>query len=83
MVALISIRRLVDLAPRDDIESLVLVAPFLLRGNLPCKPRPRLEQSTRGIKAPRMGAIVAVPSLVPDEYPHYRPECQHRQIWSR
>jgi len=33
----------VELAPRDDIESLALVALFLLRGNLPWKPRPRLE----------------------------------------
>ncbi len=32
-----------ELAPRDDIESLALVALFLLRGNLPWKPRPRLE----------------------------------------
>ncbi|KIM75748.1 hypothetical protein PILCRDRAFT_827038 [Piloderma croceum F 1598] len=37
----------VDLAPRDDIESLALIALFLLRGNLPWKPRPRLESQLR------------------------------------
>jgi hypothetical protein len=46
-VILISIQRVVDLAPRDDIESLALVALFLLRGNLPWKPRPRLESQLR------------------------------------
>ena len=40
---LISLQHIVDLAPRDDIESLALIALFLLRGNLPWKPRPRLE----------------------------------------
>ncbi|PBK97348.1 kinase-like protein [Armillaria gallica] len=33
----------VDLAPRDDLESLAYIALFLLRGNLPRKPRPREE----------------------------------------
>ncbi|CAA7270755.1 unnamed protein product [Cyclocybe aegerita] len=33
----------VDLAPRDDIESLAYTALFLLRGVLPWKPHPRLE----------------------------------------
>ncbi|RDB25721.1 Casein kinase I hhp1 [Hypsizygus marmoreus] len=33
----------VDLAPRDDIESLAFIALFLLRGSLPWKPRPHLE----------------------------------------
>jgi len=33
----------VDLAPRDDLESLAFIAFFLLRGNLPWKPRPHLE----------------------------------------
>lgn len=32
-----------DLSPRDDIESLALIALCLLRGNLPWKPRPHLE----------------------------------------
>ncbi|KAF9516193.1 hypothetical protein BS47DRAFT_1390966 [Hydnum rufescens UP504] len=37
-----------DLASRDDIESLALIALFLLRGNLPWKPRrPRLESQLR------------------------------------
>lgn len=33
----------VDLAPRDDLESLAFIALFLLRGNLPWKPRPHRE----------------------------------------
>ncbi|KAK0455821.1 kinase-like domain-containing protein [Armillaria borealis] len=33
----------IDLAPRDDLESLAYIALFLLRGHLPWKPRPRLE----------------------------------------
>lgn len=36
-----------DLSPRDDLESLALVALFLLRGNLPWNPRPRLEDLLR------------------------------------
>jgi hypothetical protein len=44
---LISIQHVVDLAPRDDIESLALIALFLLRGKLPWKPRPRLESQLR------------------------------------
>ncbi|KAH7888473.1 putative casein kinase-1 hhp1 [Phlebopus sp. FC_14] len=32
-----------DLSPRDDIESLAFTAFFLLRGNLPWRPRPYLE----------------------------------------
>ncbi|PBK65322.1 kinase-like protein [Armillaria solidipes] len=35
------------LAPRDDLESLVYIALFLLRGHLPWKPRPRLESQLR------------------------------------
>ncbi|KAK0233855.1 hypothetical protein IW262DRAFT_1332898 [Armillaria fumosa] len=34
---------LLDLAPRDDLEPLVYIALFLLRGQLPWKPRPRTE----------------------------------------
>ncbi|KIL64828.1 hypothetical protein M378DRAFT_564851 [Amanita muscaria Koide BX008] len=37
----------IDLSPRDDLESLALVALFLLRGNLPWNPRPRLEDPLR------------------------------------
>jgi len=33
----------VDLGPRDDIESLALIALFLLRGKLPWNPRPHYE----------------------------------------
>ncbi|KAF8131414.1 putative casein kinase-1 hhp1 [Boletus edulis] len=40
-----------DLAPRDDLESLALVALFLLRGNLPWKPRPHLESRLRSQEA--------------------------------
>ncbi|KAF8067461.1 putative casein kinase-1 hhp1 [Lyophyllum atratum] len=44
----------VDLAPRDDIESLALIALFLLRGNLPWKPRPRLESQLRSQEVVRL-----------------------------
>ncbi|KAK0450559.1 putative casein kinase-1 hhp1 [Desarmillaria tabescens] len=37
----------IDLAPRDDLESLAYIALFLLRGNLPWKPRPREESQLR------------------------------------
>ncbi|KAI6112618.1 putative casein kinase-1 hhp1 [Pisolithus sp. B1] len=43
-----------DLAPRDDIESLALVALFLLRGNLPWKPRPRMESQLRSQETVRV-----------------------------
>ncbi|KAF8801420.1 kinase-like protein [Phlegmacium glaucopus] len=36
-----------DLSARDDVESLAFIALFLLRGNLPWMPRPRLESHTR------------------------------------
>ncbi|KAF9220336.1 kinase-like protein [Gyrodon lividus] len=36
-----------DLAPHDDIESLALIALYLLRGNLPWKPRLCLESQLR------------------------------------
>ncbi|KAK0433100.1 kinase-like domain-containing protein [Armillaria borealis] len=36
-----------NLAPRDDLESLAYIALFLLRGNLPWKPRPREESPLR------------------------------------
>jgi hypothetical protein len=42
-ICLIAIQYVVELAPRDDIESLAFVAFFLLRGNLPWKPRPHIE----------------------------------------
>jgi len=38
---------MIDLSARDDVESLAFVALFLLRGNLPWMPRPRLESHTR------------------------------------
>ncbi|KAK0436251.1 putative casein kinase-1 hhp1 [Armillaria borealis] len=37
----------VDLAPRDDLESLAYIALFLLLGHLPWKPRSRLEPRVR------------------------------------
>ncbi|KAK0209309.1 hypothetical protein DFS33DRAFT_1272338 [Desarmillaria ectypa] len=36
-----------DLALRDDLESLAYISLFLLRGNLPWKPRPREESQLR------------------------------------
>ncbi|KAF8550757.1 kinase-like protein [Imleria badia] len=42
-----------DLAPRDDLESLALIALFLLRGSLPWKPRPRLEPRLRSLEVIR------------------------------
>lgn len=36
-----------DLSPRDDLESLAYIALFLLRGNLPWKPRLRKETQLR------------------------------------
>jgi hypothetical protein len=44
----------VDLSSRDDIESLALIALFLLRGNLPWKPRPRLESQLRSQEIVRL-----------------------------
>ncbi|KAG6380543.1 putative casein kinase-1 hhp1 [Boletus reticuloceps] len=43
-----------DLAPRDDLESLALVALFLLRGNLPWKPRPHKESRLRSQEVTRI-----------------------------
>ncbi|PBK65319.1 kinase-like protein [Armillaria solidipes] len=37
----------VDLAPREDLESLAYIALFLIRGHFPWKPRPRLESQLR------------------------------------
>jgi serine/threonine protein kinase len=51
---LISIQHVADLAPRDDIESLAFVALFLLRGNLPWKPRPRLESQLHSQEVVRL-----------------------------
>jgi len=44
----------IDLSPRDDLESLALVALFLLRGNLPWNPRPRLEDPLRSQEIVRL-----------------------------
>ncbi|KAJ3500813.1 hypothetical protein NLJ89_g9624 [Agrocybe chaxingu] len=44
----------VDLAPRDDIESLAYTALFLLGGSLPWKPRPRLESVLRSQEIVRL-----------------------------
>lgn len=53
-----------DLAPRDDIESLAFVAFFLLRGNLPWKPRPRMESQLRSQEIVRaMKAACSGPDL--------------------
>ncbi|KIO07689.1 hypothetical protein M404DRAFT_391933 [Pisolithus tinctorius Marx 270] len=51
----------IDLSPRDDIESLAFIALFLLRGNFPWKPPPRLEsrlrsqEIVRAVKSARSG----------------------------
>ncbi|TDL20416.1 kinase-like protein [Rickenella mellea] len=43
-----------ELAPRDDLESLALVALYLLRGSLLWKPRPRLESLMRSQEIVRL-----------------------------
>lgn len=50
----ISSQSMVDLTPRDDIEALALTALFLLRGNLPWIPRPRLEDLLRSQEIVRL-----------------------------
>ncbi|KAG5647184.1 hypothetical protein DXG03_001143 [Asterophora parasitica] len=61
-----------DLAPRDDIESLVLVVLYLVRGTLPWKPRSRLERPQRSKEVVRRTeAISTGPKLFagfPDEF---------------
>ncbi|KAI6026988.1 putative casein kinase-1 hhp1 [Pisolithus marmoratus] len=53
-----------DLAPRDDIESLAFTTLFLLRGNLPWKPRPRLESQVRSQEIVRiMKSVCSGPNL--------------------
>ncbi|KAI6011416.1 putative casein kinase-1 hhp1 [Pisolithus marmoratus] len=53
-----------DLAPRDVIESLAFTALFLLRGNLPWKPRPRLESQVRSQEIVRiMKSVCSGPNL--------------------
>lgn len=47
IVSIFVLYNFVDLAPRDDLESLALTALFLLRGNLPWKRRPHLENQLR------------------------------------
>ncbi|CAL1706373.1 unnamed protein product [Somion occarium] len=44
----------VDLGPRDDLESLAYTALFLLRGNLPWRPRPRTEPPVRSQEIVRL-----------------------------
>ncbi|TDL20491.1 kinase-like protein [Rickenella mellea] len=43
-----------DLAPRDDLESLAYVALYLLRGSLPWKPRPPEESQVRSQEIVRL-----------------------------
>ncbi|SJL16007.1 uncharacterized protein ARMOST_19521 [Armillaria ostoyae] len=47
----------IDLAPRVDLETLVYIALFLLRGNLPWKPRPREESPLRSQEISRHRAV--------------------------
>ncbi|KAF8961849.1 kinase-like domain-containing protein [Flammula alnicola] len=62
----------IDLTPRDDIESLALTALFLLRGNLPWQPRPRLEDRLRSQEIVRLMKLgCSGPALCtgfPDEF---------------
>ncbi|KAF8550611.1 hypothetical protein OG21DRAFT_1419426, partial [Imleria badia] len=48
-----SIYGTIDLAPRDDIEVLAFTALFLLRGNLPRRPRRHLESQIHSQEALR------------------------------
>jgi hypothetical protein len=61
-----------DLAPRDDIESLAFIAFFLLRGNLPWKPRPRQESqlvSQEIVRLMKMNCQVSMLSTgFPDDF---------------
>lgn len=60
----------VDLAPRDDLESLALIALFLIRGNLPWKPRPHSESQLRSQEVIRiMKSASSGPTLSAD-FPH-------------
>ncbi|KDR71090.1 hypothetical protein GALMADRAFT_102820 [Galerina marginata CBS 339.88] len=62
----------IDLSPRDDVESLSLIALFLLRGSLPWKPRPRLESQVRSQEVVRLTKLACpgpfLSTGLPDEF---------------
>jgi hypothetical protein len=66
------IQHVADLGPQDDLESLAYTALFLLRGNLPWKPRPRLESGLLGQEIVRLMKLgcsgPALSTGFPDEF---------------
>ncbi|TDL20492.1 putative casein kinase-1 hhp1 [Rickenella mellea] len=58
-----------DLAPRDDLESLAFVALYLLRGTLPWKPRPREESQVRSQEIVRLMKSSCSGSDLSDGFP--------------
>jgi hypothetical protein len=69
-LVLISTRRVVDLAPRDDIESLAFVAFFLLRGNLPWIPRPHMESQSLSQEIARIMKLQCSTPLLSTGFPN-------------
>ena len=62
--------QLVDLGPRDDIESLALLGLFLLRGSLPWKPRPIQEHPLCSQEIVRLMKSACPGSHLSTGFPH-------------
>ncbi|KAE9397848.1 putative casein kinase-1 hhp1, partial [Gymnopus androsaceus JB14] len=59
-----------DLAPRDDLESLAYVVLHLLRGTLPWKPRPRGESQLRSQEIVRIMKSTYTSECLAEGFPH-------------
>ncbi|KAF5384586.1 hypothetical protein D9757_007478 [Collybiopsis confluens] len=58
-----------DLSPRDDLESLAYIALYLLRGSLPWKPRPRLEDQIQSHEIVRLLKLGCSAEELSSEFP--------------
>ncbi|KIM77936.1 hypothetical protein PILCRDRAFT_27830, partial [Piloderma croceum F 1598] len=67
---LISIQHIIDLAPCNDIESLALMALFLLHGNLPWKPCPHLESQLRSQEVVQLMKLVCTGLILSTGFPN-------------